>query len=181
MSKPSSALPSFKAIAAIDSSRGLGSKGDLPWHLPKDLNHFARTTKATSNPDRQNAVIMGRVTYETIPAQYRPLSGRRNVVITRNPEWQLEGADVFTDLQTALRSLDGQVETIYVVGGGQIYQLAIELEACQELVLTRIHESFDCDTFFPEYEDRYHLEEELGKGSHDGLEYVFERWLRNVS
>lgn len=176
-----SSLPHFKAIAAIDSNRGLGREGDLPWHLPEDLKHFARTTKATSNPDQQNAVIMGRVTCETIPAKYWPLSGRKNAVVTRNPDWQIKGADVFTDLEAALRAFEGQVETIYVVGGGQIYSLAIELPACEELVLTRIHKSFDCDAFFPEYEDRYHFAEELGTGSHDGLEYVFERWIRNAS
>jgi dihydrofolate reductase len=175
-----SALPSFKAIAAIDSCRGLGIKGDLPWQLPEDLKHFARTTKATSDPDKQNAVVMGRVTCETIPEKYWPLSGRRNAVVTRNPEWRIDGADVFTDLETALRTLEDKVETIYVVGGGQIYSLAIELPACEELILTRIHKNFDCDAFFPEYEDRYHLAEELGTGSHDGLEYTFEKWIRNT-
>lgn len=175
-----SKLPKFKAIAAIDSNRGLGIKGDLPWHLPEDLKHFARTTKETRDPDKQNAVIMGRVTCETIPEKYWPLSGRKNAVITRNPEWRMEGADVFTDLESSLLALEDKVETLYVVGGGQIYSLAIELPACQELILTRIHKDFECDAFFPSFEDRYHLDEELATGSHDGLDYVMERWTRNA-
>lgn len=176
-----SELPDFKAIAAIDRARGLGLKGDLPWHLPEDLKHFARTTKETRDPARQNAVVMGRVTCETIPPKYWPLAGRRNVVITRNPAWHIEGAEVFTSLEAALRELDEEVETIYVVGGGQIYSLAIELPACRELILTRIDRDFGCDAFFPPYEDRYHLAEELSHGEQDGLCYTIERWIRNES
>lgn len=176
-----SKLARFSAVAAIDAARGLGLKGDLPWHLPEDLKHFAVTTKTTRDPNRENAVIMGRVTCETIPQKYWPLPGRRNAVVTRNPDWQIEGADVFNDLETAIATLQDQVETVYVVGGGQIYSLAIELEACHELILTRILKNFECDAFFPAYEDRFHLAEEIGRGSQDGLEYIFERWVRNES
>ncbi len=174
----SNGLPPFKAIAAIDEGRGLGMKGDLPWHLPEDLKHFARTTTATREAGRQNAVIMGRLTCETIPAKYWPLKDRRNAVITRNPEWSIEGADVFADLPGALRSLASQVETLYVVGGGQIYRLAVEQDACEELILTRIHKRYECDAFFPEYKDNYELYEKLGEGAHDGVPYSFERWRR---
>lgn len=180
MSQLPSFIPNFRAIAAIDSKRGLGIRGDLPWHIPADLKHFARTTIETRDSGKQNAVIMGRVTCESIPEKYWPLSGRHNAVITRNPEWRIEGADVFGDLESALGTLEDQVETLYVVGGGQIYSLAIELPACQELILTRINKDFECDAFFPSYEDRYHLEEELATGSHDGLDYVIERWTRNA-
>jgi len=174
-------LPPFKAIAAIDAERGLGRKGDLPWHLPEDLKHFARTTKDTDDPGKQNAVLMGRVTAETIPAKYWPLSGRKNVVVTRNPEWSIDDAEVFTDLSSALQSTAGQVETTYVVGGGQIYSLAIELPACQELILTRIAGTYGCDAFFPSFEDRFHLAEEMGRGSEGEVNYKFERWIRNES
>lgn len=176
-----SEIPPFKAIAAIDEKRGLGRKGDLPWHLPEDLKHFARTTTTTVDPSKQNAVIMGRVTCESIPAKYWPLSGRRNAVITRNREWRIEGAAIYTSLESALLDLADQVETLYVVGGGQIYSQAIELDACQELILTRIHRDFDCDAFFPVYEDRFHRHEELSAGEHEGVEYVIERWIRNAS
>lgn len=172
-------LPRFTAIAAIDESRGLGLKGDLPWHLPVDLKHFARTTKTTQDPDKQNAVIMGRVTCETIPAKYWPLSGRHNAVITRDKDWRIDGADVYSGLEAALRDLAPQVETLYVVGGGQIYTIAIALDACAELILTRIHRDFSCDAFFPPYRDSFTMQEQLDSGSHEGLEYVIERWTRN--
>jgi dihydrofolate reductase len=176
-----SKLAPFCAVAALDQARGLGLKGDLPWHLPEDLKHFARTTKQTDDPEQQNAVIMGRVTCETIPPKYWPLPGRRNAVITRNPDWKIEGADVYNDLETAVTALQDQVEKVFVVGGGQIYSLALELEACRELILTRILKDFECDAFFPPYEDRFHLAEEIGRGAQDGLEYIFERWVRNES
>lgn len=176
-----SSIKRFSAVAAVDAERGLGRKGDLPWHLPEDLKHFARTTKTTKDPEKQNAVIMGRVTCETIPAKYWPLSGRKNAVVTRNPEWKIADAEVFHDLETAITTLQDQVETVYIVGGGQIYSLAIEMEACHELILTRVLKGYDCDAFFPAYEDRFHLAEELGRGEANGVEYIFERWIRNES
>ncbi len=179
MSEPP-VLPRFIAVAAIDESRGLGIKGDLPWHLPGDLKHFAKTTTQTTDPTQKNAVIMGRVTCETIPEKYWPLPGRHNVVITRNRDFAIDGADVFTDLPSALLDVRDKVETIYLVGGGQIYSLGIELDACEELILTRIHRDFGCDAFFPQYQDRFSLAEELGQGEHKGLRYVIERWQRNV-
>ncbi len=169
------------AVAAHDAALGLGHQGDLPWHLSEDLKHFARTTKKTSDPAKQNAVIMGRITCETIPAKYWPLPGRRNAVVTRNPEWRIEGADVFTDLMSAIETLTDQVETIYIVGGGQIYTLALDLELCDELILTRIQKKYECDAFFPAYDSRFHMAEELGRGSDGGVDYVFERWIRSES
>lgn len=173
-----SGLPACIAVAAIDEGRGLGIQGDLPWHLPEDLKHFARTTTKTKEDGATNAVIMGRLTCETIPKKYWPLKGRRNAVITRNRDWSIEGADVFADLPSALVGLAPKVETLYVVGGGQIYTLALEFEACEELILTRIHKRYDCDAFFPEYEESFALYEELGVGEHDGVAYTFERWRR---
>ncbi len=174
-----SALPVCKAIAAICEGGGLGVGGDLPWHLPPDLKHFARTTTTTRDETKQNAVIMGRLTCETIPEKYWPLSGRHNAVITRNSDWKTSGADIFPDLPSALLGLADQAETLYVVGGGQIYTLALEQDACEELILTRIHRHFDCDAFFPEYESRYHLHDTLGGGEYEGLSYTIESWRRN--
>ncbi len=171
-------LPAFSAIAAIDEGRGLGFGGDLPWHIPADLAHFARTTTSTRNDGAENAVIMGRLTCESIPEKFWPLKGRRNAVITRNREWSKAPADVFADLPSALLGLADETETLYVVGGGQIYSLAVELEACRELILTRIHKTFTCDAFFPEYETRYECSEQIGGGEHKGLRYSIERWSR---
>lgn len=175
-----SKLPPFAAIAAIDEGRGLGFQGDLPWHIPADLKHFAHTTKSTRNEGAENAVIMGRLTCDSIPEKYWPLQGRRNAVITRNREWSKPHADVFEDLPSALLGLANAVETLYVVGGGQIYTQAVELEACHELILTRIHKRYECDAFFPEYEDHYAPSEQLADGEHEGIGYTIEKWRRRT-
>ncbi|MCP4444516.1 MAG: dihydrofolate reductase [Myxococcales bacterium] len=171
-------LPRFKAIAAIDAGRGLGKNGDMPWHIPADLKHFARTTTETRKEGMQNAVLMGRLTAETIPEKYWPLKGRRNAVVTRNPNWTIEGAYVYTDIADALTSLAAETETLYVVGGGQIYALALAMQACEELILTRIHKTYDCDAFFPEFETSFEMAEELARGEHKGVAFTMERWRR---
>ena len=173
--------PRFAVVAAIDESRGLGKDGDLPWYIPEDLKHFARVTTQRESTEGKNAVIMGRVTCESVPDKYWPLKDRNNYVITRNPDWQIEGATVHPSLDEALRRAEAESERLFVVGGGQIYTLALELDACDELILTRIFKRYDCDAFFPEYESRYHLSEEIGGGEHEGVEYRFERWIRNAS
>ncbi len=172
-------IPSCIAIAAMDRARGLGVKGDLPWHLPGDLKHFAQTTKTTRDPNLQNAVVMGRVTYETIPGKYWPLSGRRNVVLSRDPECRIPDAEVYTSLEDAIERVADAVETVFIVGGGQIYSLALALPSCSELILTLIDADFSCDAFFPAYQSDFHRSEQIGEGQHDGLSYVIERWKRN--
>ena len=166
----------IKAVAALDSARGLGIQGDLPWYLPEDLKHFARTTTATSDAAKQNAVIMGRVTAETIPPKYWPLRDRKNVVITRNPSYSIDGAAVFHQLEEAIAEVGPTVETVFIVGGGQIYSLALPL--CTELILTQIDREYGCDAFFPEYDHLFSLEEEFGRGEHEGVTYRFQRWVR---
>ncbi len=173
-------IPAFAMVAAIDEARGLGFEGDLPWHIPADLKHFARTTTETRTEDAMNAVIMGRLTCESIPEKFWPLKGRANAVITRNPSWSKEQASVFADLPSALRGMRDHCERLFVVGGGQIYSLAIELAACEELILTRIRKRFRCDAFFPEYEHAFSCAEVLSEGEHKGLAYSIERWTRTA-
>lgn len=173
-----SSSPRCIAVAALDADGGLGLRGDLPWHLPADLKHFAKTTRETSDPSKQNAVVMGRVTYESIPERYWPLPGRRNIVISRKAELAIEGAEVFSDLATALVEVAHSVESVFVVGGGQIYSEAIKIAVCDELILTQIERSFGCDTFFPAYRDDFECNEVLANGDHEGLRYTIERWIR---
>lgn len=123
-------------VVAIDSRRGIGVKNALPWRLPEDLAHFKRTT--TGHP-----IIMGRKTFDSIG---RPLPNRRNIVITRNPDWRHEGAEAVTSLAAAI-ALAGDDES-FVIGGAQIFAEALPLT--DRLIVTEIDKVFDCDTFFPE-------------------------------
>jgi len=148
-------------VAATASSLGIGRQGKLPWRLGVDMAFFKRATLSAGLPGQSNAVIMGRKTYQSIPARFRPLNGRVNVVISRNPEIRAEldlPAEVLvaSSLDDALDQLGsskvGQaVSQVYVIGGGSIYDEAVAHEACRHLLVTMVHsEEFeDCDTHFP--------------------------------
>lgn len=118
----------------------IGAKGVMPWHLPEDLAHFKATTWGAP-------VLMGRKTWESIPARFRPLAGRQNVVITRQHGWQAQGASVTHSLSEALVSLADEAE-VWVVGGAQIYAQAQTL--AQRAVITEIDADFDGDAHAPD-------------------------------
>jgi dihydrofolate reductase len=125
-------------IAAVARNGAIGKNNALLWRLPEDLKFFKRTTLGCP-------VIMGRKTWDSIG---RPLPGRRNMVITRNPAWQAEGAEVFHDLPSALAAV-ADAPKVFVIGGGELYAQALPM--AQELVLTEVDAEFDGDTFFPEW------------------------------
>jgi dihydrofolate reductase len=126
-------------IAAMGKNREIGLEGRMPWHLPAELQHFKRTTMG-------KAILMGRKTWQAIG---RPLPGRQNIVITRNPQFEAGGADVSTSLAGALE-LSRNEETM-VIGGGQLYALALPL--AQRMVLTMIDIEPRADTWFPEWNE----------------------------
>ena len=126
-------------IAAMGRNREIGLDGRMPWHLPAELQHFKQTTMG-------KAILMGRKTWQAIG---RPLPGRQNIVVTRNPDLEAPGADVCTSLSAAIDvSRSGE---IMVIGGGQLYTLALPL--AQRMILTLVDIQPDADTWFPEWED----------------------------
>ncbi|MCA9523688.1 MAG: dihydrofolate reductase [Myxococcales bacterium] len=124
-------------IAAVARNGAIGKGNDLPWHIPEDLRHFKRTTRGCP-------VVMGRRTYESVG---EPLPRRRNVVISRRPDFRAPGCDVFTSLEAALTALADEAE-VFVVGGTGIYRAALPYAA--RMIITHIDASFDADTFFPD-------------------------------
>ena len=137
-------------IVAMDAARGIGINNTLPWHLPQDLAHFKRHTSG-------HPVIMGRKTYDSIG---RPLPKRRNIVITRDPEWHADGVESVTSLTDALQ-LAGQ-DDAFVIGGAQIYAAALPL--ADRLLITEIARQFACDAFFPPFDK--HLWQESARETH---------------
>ncbi len=172
----------FDVVVAIDRDRGIARGGLIPWRLPADMAHFKRLTRATEATDRENAVIMGRKTWQSIPARFRPLAGRLNVVLSRNPALQLPpGVIVATSLQGALEGLDSAgcsetVERIFVIGGGAIYAQSVNSPSCRDLYVTRIDSSFACDTFFPDFESGYERISTMSEGRDNGWDYRIEVW-----
>ncbi len=122
-------------IVAAAENNVIGNNNDLIWHLPADLQFFKKTTSG-------NTIIMGRKTYESIG---RPLPNRQNIVITRNSDLKIEGVDVVTSMDEALKIATSQEK--FIVGGGQIYKDAL-LKA-DRVFLTRVHQEFEGDTTFP--------------------------------
>lgn len=125
-------------IAAMGKNRAIGLDGKMPWHLPAELQHFKKVTMGKT-------IVMGRKTWQSIG---RPLPGRQNIVISRNPDFKAQGADVVSSLEAALEI--SNVDEIMVIGGGQLYELALPL--ARRMVLTMIDIEPQADTWFPAWD-----------------------------
>lgn len=128
-------------IVAHANNRIIGKDNDMPWHLPADLAYFKKTTLG-------KPVVMGRKTYESIG---RPLPGRKNIVISRDKNYQAEGITTVTSVEEALKQA-GDVEEVMVIGGGAIYHHC--LPAADRLYVTNIHAEIEGDTQFPDYDTK---------------------------
>lgn len=173
-------MKDFSIIVAMDSQRGIGKDGVLPWHLSADLKHFKSLTTETA-PGMRNAVIMGRKTWESIPERFRPLSGRLNIVLTRNVQYDfLEGVLPAISLDQALLKVSQlhDIDSVFVIGGAQVYQQAIGHSQCRQLCLTLIDKVFDCDAFFPEIPHNFHQVSASEDFSENGLIFRFSVFLK---
>ncbi len=129
---------SFQIVVAATRERGIGKDGQLPWKLPTDMNFFKTVTSLTTSATKKNVVVMGRRTWESIPDKFRPLRGRLNVVLTRSSRKSLgippqhENVLVSDSFDSALAllaapPLSSEVESVFIIGGGQVYRSVISL------------------------------------------------------
>jgi dihydrofolate reductase len=159
-------------VAAIARGGVIGRDGGLPWHLPEDMAHFREVTLG-------HPVVMGRRTWESLPHRFRPLPGRRNVVVTRNPQWSAEGAERAASLAEALELLGGEAR-VSVIGGGELFSEALPL--ADELVLTELDLEVDGDTFFPHWDREAFVEASREERiAADGTPIAFVRYVRRDS
>jgi dihydrofolate reductase len=140
-------------VVAVGSGGVIGADGRMPWHLPEDLRHFRALTLG-------HTVVMGRRTFESIG---RPLDGRRNIVLTRQPEWHHEGVETARSLEEALALSDD----VFVIGGGEVYREAMPL--ADRIYLTRVEGTWVGDTFFPTIDPA--AWEEISCERHEGFEW----------
>jgi len=160
------------AVIAVVARNGCIGKGNqLLCHLPEDQQHFRRVTLGCP-------VIMGRKTWDSLPARFRPLPGRRNIVVTRNAQWHAAGAEAVSSLPAAL-ALVGDAPKAFVIGGGELYAQALPL--ADELVLTEIDRDFDGDVRFPAWERSRFVE--AGRARHhagppNDFDYAFVTYQR---
>ncbi|KAH6625018.1 dihydrofolate reductase-like domain-containing protein [Chaetomium sp. MPI-SDFR-AT-0129] len=172
MTKP---LPELTLIVAATQHMGIGRGGTLPWTgLRKEMAYFARPAPTTHPSTPQNAVVMGRKTWDSIPPRFQPLASRLNVVVSRTlPREGREdgtGRVVVHSLEEAIRVLTSSITPtstsaspstaassasstkdtrIFVIGGAQIYRASLALREARRVLLTRVLTEFECDTFFP--------------------------------
>ena len=131
-------------IVAASTNNVIGKDNDLIWHMPNDMRFFKEKTQGRH-------VIMGRKNFESIPHKFRPLPNRTNVIITRNINYKSEDALVVNSLEDAIEiSRENNEVESFVIGGGEIYKLALERNLIDKIYLTRIHHNFEGDTYFPE-------------------------------
>jgi dihydrofolate reductase len=129
-------------VVAAAENNAIGKDNQLLWHLPNDLKFFKNITWGM-------AVIMGRKTFEAVN---KPLPGRFNIVITRQPGWKGEGTIPATDLHDALqKAKETNCNEIFVIGGGEIYKQSMEI--ADKIYITRVHATLEGDTFFPEIDE----------------------------
>ena len=135
-----------KLIVAMDKERGIGKNNDLMWHLPADMKFFKETTSG-------HIVLMGRKNWDSIPDRFRPLPGRENAVLTRNESFTVEGAKVFNSIESCLEHYKNDERTFFVIGGGEIYSMALDLNCVDEMYITHVDAEYGADTFFPKFNE----------------------------
>jgi dihydrofolate reductase len=138
-------------IAAVAHGRVIGAGNRLLWRLPQDMAYFREQTMG-------HPVIMGRKTWDSLPERFRPLPGRSNLVVSRQPRWQAEGATVCANPEAAVaqaRRLPGS-QRVFVIGGEQLYRAL--LPQADELLITHVEASYrEGDAFFPDWSQRFVL------------------------
>lgn len=155
-----SARAPLAMVVAIGDNGAIGKDGKVPWRIPEDLKHFKSVTMG-------HAIIMGRKTWDEVG---RPLPGRRNIVISRQPGLALEGAEVFTTLDLAIEAARTTDTEPHIIGGSTIYEAAMPLATC--IHLTEVHRNVEADTFFPPFDRSAWREVERRPAETEGVEFV---------
>ncbi|TAQ87706.1 hypothetical protein B7494_g3950 [Chlorociboria aeruginascens] len=187
-------------IVAATNKMGIGRHGTLPWTgLKKEMAYFARVTKRAHG---ENAVIMGRKTYASIPPQFRPLKSRFNIILSSSasPGLTADSTSSATvpSISAALSLLSGSppIHRAFIIGGAQVYKTALEMPEAKRILFTRILGDFECDTYFPvelgedgrtegwQRKSKEELDGWVGENvpegvqTENGVSYTFEMWER---
>lgn len=160
----------FSLIVAASTNNAIGKNGQLLWHLPNDLKYFKNTTWGMP-------VIMGRKSFESVG---RPLPGRFNIVITRQPGWNAEQVETAADLNDAIQLAEKtNCKELFIIGGGEIYEQTIGMAG--RIYMTRVHTELEADTFFPAIDESlWEMTQNLDFGADEkhAYSYSFQVWDR---
>lgn len=156
-------------VAAVAHGGVIGRDGGIPWHLPEDMARFRELTTG-------HAVVMGRRTWDSLPERFRPLPGRRNVVVTRDPGWHADGAERAGSVEEALALL-ANAPRVLVIGGAEIYAAALPL--ADELLITEVELQVEGDTVFPPFDRETFVETARERHvSAIGIPFAFVTYVR---
>ncbi|NYT80588.1 dihydrofolate reductase [Alcaligenaceae bacterium] len=156
----------IQLVVAYSANRVIGRDNALPWRLPSDLAHFKRVTMG-------KPIVMGRNTWHSLG---RPLPGRPNLVLSRDPGFTAEGATVHPDLASAIRAC-GNVEAICIIGGEQVFKAALDI--ADEIIATEVHAQVEGDTFFPDLPSGWAEAERSVQPEENGLAFDFVTYRRS--
>lgn len=157
----------FKIIVACDSKQGIGLNGTIPWIIKDDMKHFKEITSKVPEDNYFkyiNMVVMGRKTWDSLPAKYKPLPNRINVIITTKNSEEIEHHDnnlvhvvsdfeqIFDIMNTGIKDDKSiRINDVFIIGGQSIYEKAIKSPYCRMIYLTEIYKNYNCDTYFPKF------------------------------
>ena len=155
-------------IVAVSENGVIGKDNDLPWSLPSDMKFFKQTTLG-------HHVIMGRKNYESIPHKFSPLPNRTNIVITRQKEYNAPGCVVVNSLNESLRFAkeNGEGEA-FIIGGGQIYKMALENDLVDKIYLTKVRFECEGDTYFPKLNNNWKIIKKIQNKSDSKHRYDYD-------
>lgn len=174
----------FNIIVAVDKHLGIGQKNSIPWKIKQDMAFFRDTTSRTKDPFKQNLVIMGRKTWDSLPDSFKPLPNRINLVISskqttfgRNVLHQPSFSNCMKNLKSLIKRHN--IETVFIIGGGQIYKEAISHEYCNLIYMTQLEETYSCDIFFPPIPHSFEVVSSSEKMNENGTEFKFKALVKS--
>ena len=159
-------------IVAIAQNNAIGKDNQLLWHISEDLKYFKRTTNGKS-------ILMGRKTWESLP--FKPLKNRRNLVVSSQKDYLAKGAELFSDIDSALNAVNNDSDEVFCIGGASVYEAL--LPKSDKLYITRVYKDFEADAFFPEIDENVWEIKRLSPMLYDEKEKVnfrFEVWERRI-
>ncbi|GAU47467.1 hypothetical protein TSUD_90350 [Trifolium subterraneum] len=177
----------YQAVVIATRDMGISMDGKLPWTLPTDQKFFDDITTITSDPGKKNAVVMGRKSWEAIPPENRPLSGRLNIILTRSGTFDIATAEnvlLCGSVSSAMELLASSpyclsIEKVFLTGGGEIFREALHGPGCEAIHITEIEASIECDTFMPRIDfSVFHPWYSSFPLVENGLRYSFTTYVR---
>lgn len=179
-------MKKFSIILAVDNENGIGKCWDLAWYIPEDMKYFKDTTTKTKSEKKQNALIMWRKTWESIPEKYRPFKNRKNFILSRNYEnmtMNEQWAYQFSNIDACLEFIESQqdIEEVFVIWGSQIYNQCLTHPQFKTAYITRIYEKYHCDVFFDGLPSWFELRTRSKKKQHEGVEFEFSVYKKKIT